>query len=107
PTGNPTLVTRELGYQKLGETIVPTHASALSQYRHGTTYAEEQTWSPLTDEEQQALKDRVAEVARIGPVIHAPPYVWMRRLLMAAVVGCPVLGVVLVGVRRGRREVVG
>lgn len=100
PTGNPALVTRELGYQKLGETIVPSHARVHSQYRGGALYTEEQTWSPLSDEEQEALKDRVERAVRMEPVSHESPIVWMRRLLMAAVVGCPVVGAVLVGVRR-------
>jgi hypothetical protein len=102
PTGGLTASVREIGYQTLAQTIAPSHSSVHSQYRGGTAYAEQQTWSPLTAEEQQALKDRVAEVARRGPVNHAPPYVWMRRLLMIAVVGCPVLGVLLVRVRQGR-----
>lgn len=106
PTGNPKSQVKEVDYQSLGETILPAHVKAHTAYRWGYAYLEQQTWRPLTPEEQQALKRRVEESVQRGPEDDGLFPAKIRWLLMVAVVGCPLLGVLLIGVRRRSSEVV-
>jgi hypothetical protein len=105
PTGNPRSQVKEVEYQKLDEAILPARVKTHTEYRWGYAYSEQQTWQPLTPEEQQALKRRVEESVQRGPEAQGPFLATIRRLLMAAAAGWPLLGVILIGIRRGRSKV--
>jgi len=89
----------EIHYQRLGDSIVPMRVSTRSEIDDRSYCLVEERWQPLGEKGQKNLIQRVEQAVRTGPRERRVPYLWLRRSLIAAVLACPLVGILLAKTR--------
>lgn len=86
----------ETSYRRIGTGIMPAVFSSHHLGKGKDYTAVKQEWRELTSEEIKELKQRVERAVAVGPAKPRDKHRWLRQMLMATVIGCPLWGVALV-----------
>lgn len=90
----------ETRYQRMGDVVLPLSVSTRSESSKRSFCIVNEQWRPLSGQEAEELKRQVDHAVQAGPRKRKDPYLGMRRTLLVSVIGCPLVGVLLVAFAR-------